>query len=82
MEVNTVLYGIVSVGRYCNSVSVKEAIKAYRKFIIFSSNLPEHTILNGKTIGRDNSPCLRCTGDKHINTHDFTILTVVKIKEQ
>ena len=29
MEVNTVLYGIVSVGIYCNSVSVKVAIKAY-----------------------------------------------------
>ena len=34
MEVNTVLYGNVSEGRYCNSVSVKEAIKAYRKFIL------------------------------------------------
>ena len=48
MEVNTVLYGIVSVGRYCNSVSVKEAIKAHTNCIIFSSNLSEHTTVMGR----------------------------------
>ena len=50
MEVNTVLYGIVSVGRYCNSVSVKVAIKAHRNCIIFSSNLPEHTTVMGRLL--------------------------------
>ena len=41
MEVNTVLYGIVS---------VKEAIKAHRNCIIFSSNLPEHTTVMGRLL--------------------------------
>ena len=79
MEVNTVLYGIVSVGRYCNSVSVKVAIKAHRNCIIFSSNLPEHTTVMGRLLAETT---VLVSGVQETNTHDFTILTVVKIKEQ
>ena len=57
----------------------KVAIKTHRNCIIFS---PEHTTVMGRLLAETTVLVSCVTGDKHINTNDFTILTVVKIKEQ
>ena len=57
----------MAVGRYCNSVSVKEAIKAHRNCIIFSN--PEHTTVMEDYWLRQQSWSQVYKGQTHYQSH-------------